>query len=142
MELSCTDTAAVIWQGSAFTGQCPSESDTITVLAAQAVVGSITTCGNFTANVTDLTPSPTVPGLNIVDVSVTFRADVSLNGTTVQCEDANPNNDLLVNKLLDIPGILGLYAVYKQIYTVFIRFKATLQICDTGSLNVFQFSDL
>ncbi len=97
MELSCTDTAAVIWQSSAFTGQCPNESDTITVLAAQAVVGSTTTCGNFTANVTGLTPSP-VQGLNIVAVSLTFRADVSLNGTTVQCEDTNPNDALLVKQ--------------------------------------------
>ena len=40
--------------------------------------GSTTTCGNFTANVTGLTPSP-VQGLNIVAVSLTFRADVSLN---------------------------------------------------------------
>ena len=104
MELSCTDTAAVIWQGSAFTRQCPNESDTITVIAAQAVVGSTTTCGNFTANVTGLTPSP-VQGLNIVAVSLTFRADVSLNRTTVQCEDANRNDALLVNKLLDIPGL-------------------------------------
>ncbi len=110
MELSCRDVAVVIWQGSAFTGQCPNESDTITVLSAQAVVGSTTTCGNFTANVTDLTPSA-VQGVNIVDVNLTFRAGVSLNGTTVQCEDANPNNGLLVNKLLDIPGILGLYAL-------------------------------
>ncbi|XP_064393507.1 uncharacterized protein LOC135340988 isoform X1 [Halichondria panicea] len=103
VELSCTDTAAVIWQGSAFTGQCPNESDTIIVIAAQAVVGSTTTCGIFTANVTGLTPSA-VQGVNIVDVSLTFRADVSLNGTTVQCEDANPNDALLVNELLDIPA--------------------------------------
>ena len=110
VELVCRDVAAVIWQGSAFTGQCPNnESDTITVIAAQAVIGSTMTCGNFTANVTDLTPS-FIPGLNIVGVSLTFRADVSLNGTTVQCDDADPTNSLEVDKLLDIPGNLFLFA--------------------------------
>ncbi len=64
-----------------------------------------------------LTPSPVdlqlvVQGLNIVAVSLTFRADVSLNGTTVQCEDANPNDALLVNELLDIPGLYAVIIMY------------------------------
>ncbi len=99
------------WQGTAFTGQCPNESDTITVAAAQAVVGSTTTCGIFIANVSHLNPSASVPGVNIAIVSLTFRADVSLNGTTVQCEDIDLQNTLEVDELLDIPGITPSVAV-------------------------------
>ncbi len=110
------------WQGTAFTGQCPNESDTITVAAAQAVVGNTTTCGIFIANVSDLTPS-TVPGVNIVIVSLTFRADVSLNWTTVQCEDIDLQNTLEVDELLDIPGN-PLLAQYNY-YHLSLNFSAT-----------------
>ena len=103
VELSCSDPVVVIWKGTAFTGQCPSESDTIAVLSAEAVVGNTTTCGNFTTTVTSLTPGTF--GATIVDVSLTFRADVSLNRTTVHCEDSDPTNVLELNRLLDVPGI-------------------------------------
>ncbi len=102
MELSCTDPLVVIWKGTAFTGQCTSENDTITVTAAEAVVGNTTTCGNLTATVSSLTPGNFGA---VVGVSLTFVADVSLNGTTVECEDGDPTNALEINQLLDVPGI-------------------------------------
>lgn len=100
--LSCSDPLVVIWKGTAFTGQCLSENDTIAVLAAEAVVGNTTTCGKFTATVISSTPGDFG---NIVDVSLTFEADVSLNGTTVECEDGDPTNAIEINQLLDVPGI-------------------------------------
>lgn len=114
MELSCDNGIAVIWQGSAMSGQCPSdtvsENNTITVLLAASTVGDTTTCGNFTSNVTDLSPG-VIMGTQIVTASLTFVADVSLNDTIVQCEDNEPTNTLEINQLLHLPGT-NLWCMY------------------------------
>ncbi len=99
MELSCRNPGGVVWQGTAFTGQC--ENDNITVSAALSAVGNTVTCGTFTANVTSLTSGTFVTN---VDVNLMFQTNVSLNGTTVLCEDSDLDAALIVDQLLDIPG--------------------------------------
>ena len=99
VELLCRNPGGVVWQGTAFTGQC--ENDNITVSAALSAVRNTVTCGMFTANVTSLTPGTFV---DTVNVNLMFQTNVSLNGTTVLCEDSDPNAPLIVDQLLDIPG--------------------------------------
>ena len=107
VEFFCRDVLLVKWQGSAFTGRCPNESDTITIMPtqlSQSDVGNTTTCGIFTANITSLTETPIVNIFAVV-VSLSFTATPTLNGTTVQCEDLDSGNQLEVDELLIVPGM-------------------------------------
>ena len=103
MDISCADDGIIIWQGSALSGQCPPDNE-IAMLQNGAVVGDNTTCGRFTSTVTDIIPGSR-EGLFVVTANLTFVANTSMNGTTVQCEDGDLNNVLEVDQLLIIPGI-------------------------------------
>ena len=101
---TCTTAEAVIWTGTLFDGQCPSNRpvpDSIIIQGlTEANISGTILCGRYDVVITNVEmvadPLPEV----IVTSSLTFFADVTLNGSTVRCRTSGigifPVNTVLV----------------------------------------------
>ena len=83
--ISCSNTAPVVWDGTAFAGQCPLNGTVLQGLTADNI-SSTFICGVFTVTVTNV-ESVVWLGITVTIISSTlmFNADSTLNGRTVRC---------------------------------------------------------
>ena len=83
--ISCSNTAPVGWDGTAFAGQCPLNATVLQSLTADNI-SSTFTCGVFTVTVTNVETAVQVGvTVTIISSSLTFNADSTLDGRTIRC---------------------------------------------------------
>lgn len=93
VSINCTRAVGfVLWSGSAFTGMCPDQNDTIRLDS----MGQSASCGAFTATVTEFMPGQVA---NTIDSRLDFTAASDLNGAEIDCTDGT---DLDVMAILQV----------------------------------------
>ena len=101
---SCVTGEPVVWDGTLFAGQCPSNSPVADTIVLQGLtadnISDIFSCGPYNLVVDNVEvvsdPLPTT----LVTSSLTVSADSSLNGSTVVCRTSGSGSNTQMIELL------------------------------------------
>ncbi len=99
--IDCSTATPVIWDGTAFNGQCPLNGIAYQD-ATTANIGEATSCGEIGVTITNVVFTTNVGvTTTVVESTLSFNAQSSFNGSIVRCRSgSNPN----LNVELLIPG--------------------------------------
>ena len=99
--ISCSTVAPIIWDGTAFNGQCPLNGVSFQNINDDSI-GEFSSCRELNVTITNVITTIDVGSTVVtVDSSLSFSAQPSLSGLTVVCR-SGPN--AAVNSTLLIPG--------------------------------------
>ncbi len=101
--ISCSTVTPIIWDGTAFNGQCPLNGIGFQTIDNDSI-GKSSSCGELNVTITNVVTTIDVGStVVIVNSSLSFSAQPSLSGLTVVCRSGA---NAAVNSMLLIPGRL------------------------------------